>query len=421
MALRQCLAHQAAPSPTLPDLAASAIRRGQRIRRRRSATAVAVVVLTAAAGGAGGWQLAGPAHDRGPRVPVARATSGVPVAETTTAAAVAAPAEPLPAPARLETRAMAAAAAPVDLVVGDLLRTTGGERIDLSGVGRVTQAQRGGGGWLIVAATRAGRSALWMVTRTAPPKQLLSAVDEIVLAPDGRRVVWLHSGRASVATAAAGRLTGLRETPVPPRGRPVGFVGDGVLLTRQLSGGEIEGYDVWWPDRGPYQPAWNPSLIGVYGPMPDGRTLVAQVAGEAGRPCLALLASGPGLPVVKRACALPLTGGGAGTVSPDGRWLVANGTTPSTPAATPAAESALLVELPTAFRPRAAAHAAGPRLTGGPAWTDAATLIHPGGPAELVRLSVTALAKGDPEAVERLPVAGARADEHLVVAPGPLA
>lgn len=421
MALRETLSRQAGPSRAVPDLAGPAIRAARRIRRRRSAAAASVVAVAVAAATVSGWQLAGSAADRGAHVPVVDAARAVAPPAMTPTPTPTPSAEPLAAAGHLTPQPLAAIRTPpVDLVVAARLDTTDGERMDLSVLGTVTQARRGDEGWLVVATAPAGRPALWFVTPAHPPKPLLPTADAVALAPDGRHVSWLATGRTSVAAVTAGRLTGIRQTPVPPRSRPIGFVGDGVLLTRQLSGGEIEGYDIWWPERGPYQPAWNTSLIGVYGPLPDGRTVVAQVAGEAGRPCLALLDADRGLPVVKRACALPLAAGGPGTVSPDGRWLMAN-SSPSTPAGAATAfpaPTALLVELPTAFRPRPASRKAGPRLTGAAVWTDPGTVIHPGGAAELVRVSADRLADGDPTAVERVPVPGARPDDQLIVVPG---
>jgi hypothetical protein len=137
--------------------------------------------------------------------------------------------------------------------------------------------------------------------------------------------------------------------------------------------------------------------------MPDGRTVVAQVTGDKGRACLALLDALADLALREQNCAVPLTAGALGWVSPNGRWLVVERT---------AAES-VLIDVTSAFDGDNAAVAAGPRPTGPGAWTDGRTLVY-GGTGYLARLRLDRAAAGEPNAVERIAVRGG--DDQPVLA-----
>lgn len=403
-ALRECLARQALRPPVV-DLAEPALRRARRIRRGRRSAAAALVLLVVVTAG-GGWRHL---HAEGGAPTLAAPSSPATVGADThpTAAATS------PSPPSLMS---------LELVAADRLHTVAGDRIDLSRLGPVTQARRTTGGWLVVGTARAGRASLWLVPPRGAPRALIAAADAVVLEPDGPRVTWLAAGRVAVATVARGELVQMRDTPLPPRVRPVGFVGEGVLLAGDADGPEPRGRGVWWPTRPGHQATWNRSLTTVYGPLPDGR-MVAQVVEGTGRPCLALLAARRGLPVLQRACAVPLATAGVGSVSPDGRWLLAEAAGPAGPDAgrdpARASPGAVLVELGAAFQRRPAVRAAGPRLAGAPVWTDPATVLHPGETAELVQIAAPRPASNAPAAVNRVRVPGLRAGEPVLLVPGP--
>ncbi|WP_173156999.1 hypothetical protein [Phytohabitans suffuscus] len=398
-ALRETLSRAADPAHGVgrPDPAGRAIVKGRRINRRRSVVGTALVVAATAAATVGVVQIkpddrryAGPAwvDDSPPEV-----VQSLPAIAPTTA---------VPAPSGTFDRdRMSAVEVPVDLVVASQLRTTTGTAITLPQIGTVTQAHESTKGWLVVGVLPSGGASLWYVASDGSSVQVLHAVDAVTLAPDGRRVAWRDSARLFTAVVDQGTLRDATQASAPAEGRPVSFVGHGVVMERTGAGGQQASFDVWWPRRGTaYTPVWKPGTSEIYGPLPDGRTVVGQVSAEAGdRPCLALLDATNALEVLKTACALQLNPRGSGTVSPDGRWLVADG-----------AGRARLVDLRVAFDGKASAADAGPELSDQAAWANAATLVHVSREGDLVRVK----AGREPE-VEEVPVPGAGADDRLLV------
>jgi hypothetical protein len=401
-ALRETLSRAADPAHAVAghDPGGRAIRKGRRINRRRSIVGTVMVVAATAAAtvgvvtlNPGDQRYAGPAWVADPDPPV---NQSMPAVEPTTA---------VPAPlGTLGTDVMSAADVPVDLVVATQLRTSAGTAIMLPQVGTVTQAHEATKGWLVVGVPPAGGATLWYVGPDGSSLQVLPAVDAVALAPDGRRVAWRDSARLFSAVVDQGTLKDAMQTSAPSEGLPVSFVGQGVVMARTASGAEQAGFDVWWPRRGvSYTPAWKAGTSEIYGPLPDGRTVVGQVAAEAGdAPCLALLDAADALSVIKTACALQLNPRGFGTVSPDGRWLVADG-----------AGRARLVDLRVVFDGKASAADAGPELTDQAAWASDDTLVHVSREGDLTRVTA-----GKKPEVEEVPVPGSdTADRLLVVDP----
>ncbi|MFC0528229.1 hypothetical protein [Phytohabitans kaempferiae] len=398
-ALRETLSRAADPAHGVggPDPAGRAIRKARRIDRRRSLAGVVMVVAATAVAtvgvvqfGPGDQRYAGPAwvDDPGPEV-----NQPLPAIVPTTA---------VPAPSGTFDRGrMSATDVPVDLVVAAQLRTTTGTAITLPPIGTVTSAHEVTNGWLVVGVPPAGGASLWHVRPDGSSLQVLPAVDAVVLAQDGRRVAWRDSARLFSAVFEKGQLKDATQASAPAQARPVGFVGHGVVMRRAAAGAEQAGFDVWWPRRGmPYNPAWKAGTTEIYGPLTDGRTVVGQVAAEAGdRPCLALLDAVNALTVLKTACALQLNPRGSGTVSPDGRWLVADG-----------AGRARLVDLLVAFTSQPTAEDVGPELSDQSAWASGGTLVHVSREGDLMRVK----AGKEPEVVE-VPVPGAGIDDRVLV------
>jgi hypothetical protein len=292
---------------------------------------------------------------------------------------------------------------PVDVVVADRLLTVGGGSVDLSGVGRVAEAYRLSQGWLVVSRPSTDEATLWYVARTARPRALVTEAEAIIVAPAGDRVAWRSGARVYVGSLRDSRLAITGEAPAPPGAVPVGFVDDGLLLARRQAEVLAGSYAVWFPARGGLSGRWR-TATGVYGTLPDRRTVVAQLPG-AGRaePCLALLDALADLAVLDQACDVPLTAGAIGWVSPDGRWLVAERTV---------AES-VLIDVTSAFGKHKPAVGAGPRANGPGAWTDGRTVVY-GGTGYLARLRLDRAAAGEPDAVERIEVRGG--DDQPVLA-----
>jgi len=418
-ALRDCLSQRAVRPPLRYDPADRVLYRARRIRRSRSAVGAALVVVATGVAGVGGSHLW-----RGPGTPgtVPMADAPPVVAPSAAMSVAAVPPVPPPLTGDLDRQPLAAVQAPpVDVVIANELHTSGGEWIDLSPIETVSQASRVADGWLVVGDPAVGETTLWFVTGSAAPRPVLPEVDAVAVDPAGARVAWRSGAQLAVASVVDGALTDTRETAAPTESRPVGFVGSAVLMTRDGTDSRVTGYDVWWPERGGYEPAWSESTAVVYGPLPDGRTVVGQVTGPAGRPCLALLDAERGLATVKTACALPLTSDGRGAVSSDGHWLVANGVADIRSATE--SELAMLVDLSGVFDERPAApREAGPRLASTVVWTDSGTVVHADGTGELVMVSVDRLSSGRARGVERLslPVdADTAADLPLVLVDGP--
>jgi hypothetical protein len=109
--------------------------------------------------------------------------------------------------------------------------------------------------------------------------------------------------------------------------------------------------------------------------------------------------------VRKLACALPLAASGAGAVSPDGRWLIADGSD---------GKQAILVDLETAFTGNPTTREAGPRLGGDAVWTGADTLLYAAEDGTLIRLRIDRSA-ADSAQTERVDVPGVVAGTRPVI------
>jgi len=303
----------------------------------------------------------------------------------------------------------------VDIVVASDLSTAGGEALDLSPVGAVVRAQRVAGGWLVVGVASPAAKTLWFVTRSGPPKAIVSDVDAVALSPDGQRIAWRKQTQLYAATVSGGQLSTRVQTAAPVEATPVGFVGIAVLMRRDGDG--ATGYDLWWPSSpDPYRASWDTTVIGHYGVMPDGHTVVGQVsvAGSA-RPCLGLLDAARNLAPVRTTCTLPLDPDGQGTLSPDGRWLLVSGEGTSA-----GRSSALAVDLGTAFQQTPAIRPAGPPVADATVWTDPQTVVHLGEQGELVRVALDWAVAGVDGGVQRFPGPTVPPDSRPVLVTGPV-
>ncbi|HEU4425578.1 MAG TPA: hypothetical protein VFR67_23840, partial [Pilimelia sp.] len=190
-ALRECLARQAARSVASVDRSDAVVRRVRRVRRRQAgAGALALVLVTTVAAvgvirlgdGTTGRPQAPDFVGHGPDQPVVPdATSPAPGLYAT---------DPVALSGSVVQETMAKSGLPpVDLVVADQLRTSTGDSISLSAVGAVAEAYRVAEGWLVLG-TRAGSVSLWLVAGAAEPRRLLSGLERLAVAPDGKRIAW---------------------------------------------------------------------------------------------------------------------------------------------------------------------------------------------------------------------------------------
>jgi len=149
-------------------------------------------------------------------------------------------------------------------------------------------------------------------------------VRSVAVSTDGvGRMAWLAGSKMyyqETAVPVAAQVQPV-ETDRPAAGRPVGFVGDAVLLADL---GPAEGptsperHDLWFPDRGDYVPTWA-TFFAVYGGRAGSELVVARRVEQ--RVCLAL-ARMDTLKMDTEGCHYIDRAPTGGWVSPSGRWLV---------------------------------------------------------------------------------------------------
>ncbi|MDG4803063.1 hypothetical protein [Micromonospora sp. WMMD980] len=366
-ALRETFARRVdRPGPLRADPAGDVLRRARRSGRRRALTGLALAGLATVLVTTGMAQLGEPGGRGGTPTVVLGDPHG-------------SSASPLPTASARVYRA-GPVRAELDLLVGDLLDTSGGERRDLTGVGRVERAQRihDREGWLLTsAATAAGRTLWWVSAAGGAPQVMLAAADAVAVSPDGRQVAWRDGSDLVAAGVVAGQLIAPSRVTAPTGVVPVGFTGDDVLVSQPDRGG----MSVWRRALGGVPGTVNPDVRGVYGNRPDGLVVGLVATGPSRQPCLALLDPARDLTPARTGCGPRLSADGLGAVSPDGRWLLANG----------AAGTAVLVDL--AGTPTA--HPAGPLLAGTPAWTRTGAALHADAAGGLVRVTPDRVLAGE--------------------------
>ena len=387
-ALRDCLSRQVSVPPVTADLAGVAVHRANRMHRRRTFAGVTLAAVVTIATSAGMAQFGGSPREPGPAIVVLGDPSGRPDSAV---------AGPTPS-AMVSGAAINVGPPSVDLVVGTDLIVSTGESIDLSALGKVSQAKRVSDGWLVVSSAEPIGKNLWFVPEAGSPKAILTGVDVVVLASDGQRIAWRDKSQISAATVAGGQLSTMVQVGASSDTVPVGFVGVAVLLGRTGDAG-LDAYRLWWPSSPTAEHGtWNPAVAAIYGMTSGGNAVVGQLlTGASARPCLALLDPGRNLVPVKTACQPQLDVSAAGTVSPDGRWLLVNGMGGAS------AGRAVVIDLNSAFGTAPAVRAAGPAISGATVWTDPATAVHVDERGESVRVVADRAVVGAADGVQRFP------------------
>ncbi|WP_412543591.1 hypothetical protein R8Z50_14230 [Longispora sp. K20-0274] len=153
------------------------------------------------------------------------------------------------------------------------------------------------------------------------------SVSRIAVAPDGRRFAWRPTAETlSVGHVGADGPAQVDRTTHLLEGRelePRLYTGTAVVLGRDQNTGGAQ-YDVWFPDRGDYQPSWfhTAHVTGVYGQLPGTFDLLGTVRRpETGENCLARLDPEQALRAVRTVCGVTPQLKDTGRVSPDGSWL----------------------------------------------------------------------------------------------------
>jgi hypothetical protein len=335
-ALRETFAAEVRRQPALDGMADRAVTHARRTRRTQvGVSAAAAMVAVVLAGGA-----AVSLHERLTVPPLAAGAA----------------------------RGQAAAArVPVDILVGNQIRSRDGRRIPFEETASVEAAYRIEDDWLVQARDLGATDlSLWSVRSDGTTKRLVTAV-AVAVSPDGGRVAWATGDLLRVADLVDRRLINQRET----RGRgdlvPYGFAGEAVLLTAQTVGagptaspgasdpavspgasdqaatpagtaeppahpqaGEAVRFDLWFPTRGRYVPGPTPGrpVFGM-GLDPSGTRLLGMAAvgpdsGDGPEFCLAELDLGS-LEPVRSVCGLPIAPTSGLSIAPDGRRALVTG------------------------------------------------------------------------------------------------
>jgi hypothetical protein len=212
---------------------------------------------------------------------------------------------------------------PVDYVQSGWLYLRSGRSVQLP-TGTITQVQRAGDGFVVVEQSGADEERAWYVNeRTGAPVMVLDQVRSVVVSADGYgRIAWLDGSRmfyqeSVVPVARAVAKAQAIATDRPVSGRPVGFVGEAVLLA-DPGPTDPERHDLWFPDRGAYVPTWA-GFFAVYGVRASAELVVARRAGRS--VCLASVRMST-LTLDSSDCHYVDWSPNRGWVSPSGRWLV---------------------------------------------------------------------------------------------------
>lgn len=350
--LREMFAAKAGSAPSTREVAARAIRRGRVIRRRRAAAsslavALALVVTVGAVSSLGGWWRTDGERRPGGVAGFHPAPDGDAV-----------PPEAAPAPTPGPENGIG-----LDLRVRDLLWTSDGRRLRLTGVGEVTRSYRVPTGWVYGGATN-----IRLLRPDGTSISLPGNDDRWVLSPDGDRIAFVVGTVLHVADLRTTGLAVRGSVDVPPAAEPVAFVGNRVAVSV-----DSLGFDVL-DASGAYPPVWNPDVVAVYDSRDETATGLVRRAGEL-RTCLAQLRrTGAGLRAEQTgACDLGLDAGDPpGTdagelpprLAPGGSWLAA-----------PDGGGMKLVDVARAQRGEPAVVSCAVHSRVAPAWADARTVV----------------------------------------------
>jgi hypothetical protein len=167
-------------------------------------------------------------------------------------------------------------ALPVDLLVGEQLWTSDGQRVDLAHDGDVRMIAKVPDGWVY-----SDSSTVRLLAGSADEPVTLAGQASWAVSPDGSRVATNAQGTLSV-TAVSGddRGTTVASSPVPQAAAPVTFFGERVVVASD------KGFDYWSaaaPSR--YTETWNADLLAVLGTS-GADVAVGIVRGRGDVPCL---------------------------------------------------------------------------------------------------------------------------------------
>lgn len=234
---------------------------------------------------------------------------------------------------------------PVDLIIDDRLYHAGGEIPLTDLLACSTSCQITGGwrvpdGWLVSVYHRSATaspdtSVLWWVPESGEPSTVVTGHGVTVSrgspSRPGVQVSWVADGRLNVGTYADGEVDDVVSTPAPEieiddqSSRPLYprmIAGEAVVLAGTQTGGGLDLWDVWFPDRGDYEPDVYPH-IGLYAVTADGERLIAWYPRSNGSKegCLGEL-DPDGFEPVRSVCPAPFPESATIYLAPGGRWWI---------------------------------------------------------------------------------------------------
>lgn len=368
--VRRALGERVQGQPPMTDSAGRAIAGARAVRRRQVAfgvgtvvVALIVIVAGVAALGDRGNGVVFPPSDGSP-VPQPSATTS-PTAPTPTPA----PTGPLPPSVGLSA-----------IVDQDRLLMPDGRLVSLAqfaGGRGFVRAYQVHDGWLLdgAASTLPDGASLWLFRADGTSRRLIDDTDGIIVSRDGSRLAWRASDNLYVGHLDnADNVVRDASTPISGRGYPQVFAGAALVIGYSETGGGVDQWDVWVPQRGPYTPSWDTvkanGVSTVFGATADGRYAIGIALASPGSgskdTCLARFDPMNAMRLVSTACGIPGPGDWA-SFSPDGHWMAYNS------AGTGGATQTTVVDLTTVFQQQHAG-ATWPDATGG-VWTGPDTFV----------------------------------------------
>ncbi len=362
--LRETLADKVADLSPGEGVADQVIHNARRVRLRRAvgvpvaAGLAAVLVAMGAVTVAGGW------GDPAPKSPVASAS----------------PDQPTPGPSTAPTNLYAPLDLPVDVLTADgliLAAHEGGTHALPKLPGDVDAAWRLQQGYLVRMRVGVESQSLWLVPQVAAPVQLATGSGILVTAGTTRlpgvRVAWVDDTSLNLGVLSDAAITDVVSTPAPVvyghvRLRPQAVVGGAVILAGTQTGGGLDTWDYWFPDRGDFTRHDHGRSLSMQGRTSDGERLIAHLRADGGS-CLAEV-DPDGFLATRTVCPSPFWDLDRIVPSPDGRWVFVNGEPQLFGSAVYRASDVWAGSDLTY-----AAAATGPSYGGGAAWTDDGTLV----------------------------------------------
>jgi hypothetical protein len=367
--VRRALGEQVHRQPGMTGPADRAIAGARAVRRRQAALGVGAVVLVLVAAVAGVAAL----RDRGTG-PAVTPSTGRPSAS------------PVPQPSQSPSAAATGPALPkvgLSAVVGaDHLLMPDGRLVSLAQIAGdqgFVRAYQVHDGWLVetLGAAPPDGASLWLFRADGTTRRLIDNADGgLIVAPDGR-LAWRASDHLYIGHLdSAGNLVQDASTPISGRGNPQAFAGAALVIGYTATGGGVDQWDVWVPQRGAYTPSWDTvtanGVVSVFGATADGRYAIGVALSSPGsgskNSCLARFDPMNTMRVVARACDVPEPRDWA-SISPDGHWMAYNSSGPG------GATQTTVVDLTTVFQHQQPA-ATWPNAFGG-VWTAPDTFVAP--------------------------------------------